>query len=90
MTNHQNNQAECVAEGPEFVGLFAEIVAAGIPYSSHESDLYLPNTPDVRRILAGYPLEKSNTTGFINRADPHKGEPWLDVPFAYAPFWDKS
>jgi hypothetical protein len=67
--------------------LYSSIVAAGIPHSSHESDLYIPNTPEARAILARFPLEQSNATSFINQAPPNAGQRWLDVPFAYLPFW---
>lgn len=66
--------------------LFAEIVAAGIEHDHHESDLYLPRTAAVLEILARHPLQKSNATSFRNQID---GKPWLDVPFAFQPFWDK-
>lgn len=68
--------------------LFAAIQAAGIPYSNHESDLHIPATPEARAILAKFPLEEGNATSFINQAAPHKGEHWLDIPFAFIPFWE--
>ena len=67
--------------------LYAELRAAGVPLGSHESDLYFPDTPETREILARYPLQQSNATGFINQAPPNVGEQWIDVPFAYDPFW---
>jgi hypothetical protein len=67
--------------------LFEEIQAAGIPFANHESDLYVPDTEQVRAILARHPVSKSNATTFVNQAPPHKGERWLDIPFAYAPWW---
>ena len=72
------------------MSLYSEIAAAGIPHSNHSSDLYIQDTPQSREILAKFPLEKGNATLFINQAPPHKGERWLDVPFAYEPFWDKA
>lgn len=65
--------------------LFSRIIAAGISYDSHESDLYLPDTPEVRAILADFPLEKSNARPFRSLVD---GKPWLDVPFAFLPYWE--
>lgn len=66
--------------------LFSRIVQAGIPYDSHESDLYLPDTPEVRAILADFPLERGNATRFRSLVD---GTPWLDVPFAFMPYWEE-
>ena len=65
--------------------LFETIKEAGIPFDSHESDLYLPATPQVREILNRFPLQKGNATSFINQVE---GGQWLDIPFAYLPFWE--
>lgn len=70
--------------------LFQSIREAGIPYTNHESDLYIKATPETRAILSRFPLNKANATGFINQAAPHKGELWLDVPFAFDPFWESK
>lgn len=67
--------------------LFQSIREAGIPYSSHESDLYIPATPEARAILARFPLNQANATSFTNQAEPHRGQRWLDIPFAFDPFW---
>ncbi len=67
--------------------LYSAIVAAGIPHDSHASDLYIPATPAAREILARFPINAKTATSFINQAPPHVGETWLDVPFAYLPFW---
>lgn len=61
-----------------------ELAAAGIATANHESDLYVPDTPEAREILRrhGYGF-----TPFTNQAPPHVGEVWLDVPFAFLPWW---
>lgn len=66
--------------------LYTEIKAAGIECASHESDLYLPDTEQVRAILDKYPLSKANATRFKNQIN---GQIWIDVPFAYLPFWER-
>ena len=68
--------------------LYEELVSAGVPVANHESDLYVPDTPEVRVILERHPQENGNAKGFINQAPPHVGERWLDVPFAYRPWWE--
>lgn len=65
--------------------LFSAIVAAGIPYDSHESDLYIPDTPAASAVLALWPLEASNARPFSSEID---GKPWLDIPFAFLPYWE--
>jgi hypothetical protein len=67
--------------------LYAEIVKAGIPMTNHESDLYFRKTEESTAILERFPLQHGNATCFVNQADPHKGETWYDVPFAFTPFW---
>ena len=49
----------------------------------------IPDTAQVREILARYPLQRGNATCFTNQAPPHAGERWIDVPFAYDPFWER-
>jgi hypothetical protein len=66
------------------VTLFAELLAAGVPTASHESDLYFPATPATRAILARHPVAKSVASGFVNQVE---GGVWIDVPFAYDPWW---
>lgn len=68
--------------------LCSELLAAGVPIANHESDLYFQASEISRKILAGYPTEKANATTFRNQADPHKGETWFDVPFAFLPWWE--
>lgn len=62
-----------------------ELALAGIPIASHESDLYCRDTPESREIIQrhGYRF-----TLFRNQRPSHKGELWLDVPFAYLPYWE--
>lgn len=71
------------------MSLYEEIKAAGIPVDNHESDLYFQDTEESRAILAKHRPEDKNATTFINQAEPHKGERWIDVPFAFTPFWEK-
>lgn len=65
--------------------LYEEIVAAGIRFDHHASDLYIPDTERTREILGRYPGEWQNAQAFICQKS---GEPWIDVPFAYTPYWD--
>lgn len=79
----------------EFIGLggdvlpslYEELKAAGIKMDSHESDLYVLETPAVRGIIAQFPMHAKNATRFRDRRD---GKMWIDVPFAYDPWWKKA
>jgi hypothetical protein len=68
------------------ISLYKALKAAGIvDMGSHESDLYVPVTPESTAILAKYPLQKSNTTTFKSNIT---GARTYDIPFAYDPFWE--
>ena len=85
---------ECIAErakqgivrepGPS---LYEDVIALGIQHASHESDLYLPCTQEVIELLAkhGKKIDGWNVQRFANQVE---GGTWLDVPFAYKPYWD--
>lgn len=62
---------------------YAAVVAAGIEVDHHESDLYVLDTPEARELVRTYdkPLQV-----FTSHVD---GRQWLDVPFAYTPYWEK-
>jgi hypothetical protein len=67
------------------VSLFSDVLAAGIPHASHESDLYLPDTQPVRDILVRHPEWLRNVERFQNQVE---GACWIDIPFAYDPWWE--
>ncbi len=75
--------------GVKQTSLHADLVAAGIKIGNHESDLYAPDTPEVRAILDRYPLNKANARPFtVQQGHPDAGQRWLDIPFSYDPFWE--
>jgi hypothetical protein len=71
------------------LSLYEELVAAGFPLSNHFSDLYFPDTPQTRAILDRHPVQKTNATNFVNQAPLNKGQLWIDVPFAFDPWWNR-
>ena len=68
------------------MSIYEKVIAAGITYDNHESDLYIPVNPETRRIVFEYPY-RTNVTTFVSQID---GKLWFDVPFAYTPFWDRK
>lgn len=68
--------------------LYQELKKAGIPIGSHESDLYFKRTAESMKILTQFDLQSKNATCFVNQAHPNTGEVWVDVPFAYDPWWN--
>ena len=64
--------------------LYNAILAAGIPHSSHESDLYIPVTEETTKLLAPYQF-RGNVQMFNSNKD---GKLWYDIPFAYMPYWE--
>ena len=81
----EDDAPDCSEPVNDAPSLFSRIVAAGIRYDSHESDLYLPDTPEVRAIMADFPLERGNARPFRSLVDD---SPWLDVPFVFMPYWE--
>ena len=67
--------------------LYQDLMDAGIEVANHESDLYFPDTEPARTILAKYPREADIATRFTNSRPPNVGERWVDVPFAFLPWW---
>jgi len=64
---------------------YRALKAAGLAIEHHESDLYVRATAEAQRIVkkSGW----GHKTFWSNR--PPVGELWLDVPFAYDPWWKK-
>ena len=69
--------------------LYAELKAAGCEIDNHESDLYVRSTPHSERIVyqsgpaaywSSFPARR-----FMSNLD---GKLWIEVPFAFTPFWD--
>lgn len=63
--------------------LFKEVVKRGIPYDSHQSDLYIPSTEETKDLVkkagCSHSTFKSNTDGKF----------WIECPFQYSPYWEK-
>jgi hypothetical protein len=64
--------------------LYDEVIRLGIKHDHHESDLYIPYTPENMALARKY--GKSAQT-FKSNVD---GKTWIDIPFAYSPFWEKK
>lgn len=68
---------------------YDRLVSAGCKIDHHESDLYVRHT-DAADII----IRSAVSTGEICRPSRfigNDGKLWVDVPFAYAPFWrDKA
>jgi hypothetical protein len=64
---------------------YYKLLRAGVPMDNHESDLYVKDTPTARAILADWPFGRLGR--FRNNIN---GEIYIDIPFAYAPYWEKK
>lgn len=65
------------------MNLYDQLRAIGAELDHHESDLYVRDAPEVREVVtqSGHSYES-----FTSQID---GKTWLDVPFAYTPYWQK-
>ena len=90
MSNEQSQEAP----KDRYQNLYQDLVDAGIPIDSHASDLYVKFTPETRAtveaLLAKYPEHAKNTSTFENQRPDEKGQLWLEVNFAYQPFWEEA
>lgn len=64
------------------VSIYTEMIEAGVPTDSHESDLYALVNDKSREIVQSYD-HKGIVKTFVNT----DGKQWYDIPFAYDPFW---
>jgi hypothetical protein len=62
------------------------MVQAGIEIDHHASDLYVPDCPTARAILANH--ARHDVKQFTDLTSNPDGETWLDIPFMYEPFWE--
>lgn len=67
--------------------IFDEIKAAGIEHGNHASDLYVPDTEQVRAILKRYPEKAKQIEPFTNQIT---GKPWLSIYFEYMPYFEEK
>ena len=67
------------------MSIHTDMVQAGIETDNHCTDLYVPDCPESRAILANYGMKVDgwNVKRFISQID---SKPWLDIPFHYLPF----
>lgn len=67
--------------------LYDEIIKVTQPCERdhHYSDLYVKDSPEVRKILYRYKYF-SNVTTFRDQTDKRRAL-WYDIPFAYLPYW---
>jgi hypothetical protein len=70
--------------------IYEEAKKLGVEMDHHQSDLYIPVTPETRELVCRY-KSRANVTTFKNQLTKNKffHELWYDIPFAYSPFWDK-
>lgn len=61
--------------------IYEQLLEAGIAMDNHYSDLLVRATPEARAIVAGYEY-KGQVSGYW-----FEGESWLEIPFAFDPFW---
>ncbi len=84
--HYRKSTADIVRLARRHASLYEAVLAAGIEHDHHETDLYLPATPQALALLACFPLNDRNAERFTSAID---GKPWIDVPFAYLPNWSK-
>ncbi len=69
------------------MSVYDALTNAGCKVDHHESDLYVLATKEARTIIAAYPTDCQNQSSFVSETD---GKRWIEIPFAYDPFWPKT
>ncbi len=67
------------------MSLYTDLIAAKVPVSSWQSDLYAPVNDTVKEILARHPNQIRKV--FTSQVDR---KAWYEFPFAYDPFWEAA
>jgi hypothetical protein len=69
------------------LSIYTDLKEAGVRIESHASDLYCPDTPLTRHIIErnGRKIDGWNVKRFLSGKDV-----WLDVAFAYEPYWESK
>lgn len=66
------------------MSLYADLLAAGCEIDHHESDLYARATEQARALVVRH---AARATPFRS---PRDGRLWLEIPFAWDPYWDAA
>jgi len=70
--------------------IYNALKAAGCEIDNYESDLYVRATETARAIVADW-VESGRVKTVSNFRCRRTGTEWIDIPFAYDPFWhDKA
>lgn len=66
--------------------LYQRLTQAECETDHWESDLYVLDTPQARAVIEAYKADghPASVVPFVGT----DGRNWIDVPFAYDPFWD--
>jgi hypothetical protein len=60
----------------------------GVRMDSHESDLYVPVTPETTEAIEEL-TDSGAMTVEVTRFRSHDGTEWYDIPFAFDPWWQE-
>jgi hypothetical protein len=67
--------------------LYEEAQRLNLVQGNHESDLHLLDVQEARELVRQFPRHAKQTRFFVSAIDR---QPWLDVPFAFDPFWTQK
>ena len=68
--------------------IYSALKAANCEIDSHESDLYVRDTETARTILVDW-VRAGRVLSFSTFRCNRDGTSWLDIPFAYDPYWEQ-
>ena len=72
------------------MSIYTDMQQAGMEIDHHASDLYVPDCPESRAILANHGYKYMDGWNVKQFTCEISGDAWLDIPFAYVPFWESK
>lgn len=69
--------------------IYERMIAAGVKTDSHESDLYVPATPEALEVILAFREESGEVVPTVPFRNQKDGTPWLDIPFRFDPWWEE-
>lgn len=74
----------------DLTSLYQKFSKAQIEIDNHETDLYVKDNNETRKIIEEYEKERSVSVYFETFKDQKNHETWLDIPFGYVFKWKEK
>lgn len=76
-------------ETTQTASIYEQLNEMGIEMDNHQSDMYVPATPEVMAVIQAAHAEDP-TIMYSTFEDLRTGDTWVDLPFQYEPHWEQK